>query len=102
KVEAADPPKLLVRDAVPLEEAEGRFASRLSVAVTAEEASRDRLLALRGALARFPGDCPVTLTLRIPGESETVIALPDRWGVDPSDELLRELDALFGRRVAEV
>ena len=47
------------------------------------------------------GDCPVLLHLVIPGESETVIALPDRRGVEPSDGLLREVDGLFGRRVAE-
>ena len=102
KLEAGDPPKLLVRDAVTIEEAEGRFANRLRIEVVAAEASRDRLLALRQALGQHPGDCPVVLTVRIPGESETVIALPDAWSVEPGDGLLRALDQLFGRRVAGV
>jgi DNA polymerase-3 subunit alpha len=102
KLEAGDPPKLLVRDAVTIEEAEARFANRLRIEVLASEASRDRLLALREALGQHPGDCPVLLTVRIPGESETVIALPDAWAVEPGDGLLRTLDQLFGRRVAEV
>ncbi|HSJ97833.1 MAG TPA: DNA polymerase III subunit alpha [Myxococcota bacterium] len=102
KLEAGDPPKLLVRDAVTIEEAEGRFANRLRIEVVAAEASRDRLLALRQTLGQHPGDCPVLLTVRIPGESETVIALPDAWAVEPGDGLLRALDQLFGRRVAEV
>ena len=102
KLEAGDPPKLLVRDAVTLEEAEGRFAQRLQIAVMAADASRDRLLALRRALGEHRGDCPVVLIVRIPGESETVIALPGSWAVDPCDELMRQLDQLFGRRVAEM
>ncbi len=102
KLEAGDPPKLLVRDAVKIEDAEGRFAQRLQIAIVAEDASRDRLLALRRALGEHRGDCPVVLVVRIPGESETVIALPGSWAADPSSELLRELDQLFGRRVAEM
>jgi DNA polymerase-3 subunit alpha len=101
KLEAGDPPKILVRDAVPLEEAEQRLAGRVRVEVVAAEATHDRLLALRRTLGAHPGDCPVLLHLRIPGESETVIALPESWSVDPSESLVRDLDALFGRRVAE-
>jgi DNA polymerase-3 subunit alpha len=102
KLEAGDPPKVLVRDAVTLEEAEQRFANRLRIEVVAEEATGDRLVALRRTLGGHPGVCPVLLHLRIPGESETVIALPESWAVDPTEALLRALDGLFGRRVAEV
>ena len=41
------------------------------------------------------------LHLVIPGESETVLALPSRRGVDPSEALLRAVDGLFGRPVAD-
>jgi len=102
KLEAGDPPKILLRDAVPLEQAEQRLATRLHVALIAAEATRDRLLALRRALGEHRGDCPVLLHLRVPGETETVIALPEGWSVDPNESLRAELDALFGRRVAEL
>jgi DNA polymerase III subunit alpha len=101
KLEAGDPPKVLVREALRLEEAEQKLASRLRVDVLETEASRDRLLALRTALGAHPGDCPVLLHLRIPGESETVIALPDACAVAPSERLVAEVNALFGRPVAE-
>jgi DNA polymerase-3 subunit alpha len=101
KLEAGDPPKLLVRDALPLADAEQKLATRLRVDVIETEASRDRMLALRQALASHPGDCPVLLHLRIPGESETVIALPDARAVAPSDAVVRAIDELFGRRVAQ-
>jgi len=102
KLELGEPPKILVRDAVALDQAEERLATRLHVAVLAEEATRDRLLGLRRALGAHRGDCPVLLHVRLPGESETVIALPESWAVEPGDALLRELDGLFGRRVAEL
>src|SRR5690606_7912552 len=38
KLEAGDPPKLLVRDAVTIEEAEARFANRLRIELIADEA----------------------------------------------------------------
>ena len=45
----------------------------------------------------------MTLHVVIPGESETVIALAGRARGDARAEaLLRDVDALFGRRVAEV
>ena len=102
KLEAGDPPKVLVRDAIKLEDAEQKLASRLRVDVLEAEASRDRLTALRRSFASHPGDCPVLLHLRIPGESETVIALPDACAVTPSESLLAEVNALFGRRAAEL
>ncbi len=101
-LEAGDPPKLLVREAWPLGEAEERLASRLELRVGAEELSRDRTQALRELLAAHAGSCPVTLTVTIARQSETVIALPDAHAVRPTPELVSELEALFGRPVAEL
>ncbi|RIL07099.1 MAG: DNA polymerase III subunit alpha [Proteobacteria bacterium] len=101
KLEAGDPPKLLVREALPLEQAEQKLASRLRVDVLDSEASRDRLVALRRMFQGRPGDCPVLVHLRIPGESETLIALPDACAVEPAEDLVQEVNALFGRPVAE-
>jgi DNA polymerase-3 subunit alpha len=101
KLEGGDPPKILVREAILLEEAEKKLASRLRLDVLESEASRDRLLALRSTFRAHPGDCPVLLQLRIPGESETLIALPDATAVAPSDALVEAVNALFGRPVAE-
>jgi hypothetical protein len=75
---------------------------RVHVRLRAEEATRDRLLGLRSVLGEHAGDCGVVLHVVIPGESETLLALPDARGVDASPGLLRELDALFGRPVAEL
>jgi len=101
-LESVDPPKLLVSDAFPLAEAEQRLALHLRLRITAQEATRDRLLALRDVLAGHPGDCGVRLQLVIPGQSETRIALSDARGVQPDEALVRDVNGLFGRPVAEL
>jgi len=101
-LESLDPPKVLVRDAFELEDAESNLAAQVRIRVAASEATRDRMLALRRLLEAHAGDCGVLLHLLIPGESETVMAVSGDRGVDPSDELIEAVNGLFGRRVAEL
>jgi DNA polymerase-3 subunit alpha len=100
-LEAGDPPKILVREVLELSRADERLAARLELKLSADEASQDRLCALRELLVKHPGDCQVALHLVIPGESETVIGLP-KYGVRPGAELLEDLVGIFGREVAEL
>jgi DNA polymerase-3 subunit alpha len=101
-LETADPPKILVRRLFPLTEASEHLAVRVHIQVLAAEATADRLTALRSLLTEHAGDCGVVLHLRIPGESETVMTLPDAHGVDANPGLLREIDGLFGRPVSDL
>ena len=101
-LESLDPPKVLVRDAFEIADAEANLAARVRIRVEAEEASRDRMLALRRLLEAHAGDCDVLFHLLIPGESETVMSLGGGRGVDPNDELVVAVNGLFGRPVAEV
>ncbi len=100
-LEGGDPPKLLVRDAIPLLDAEEKLASQLRIRTVASELSRDRLTALRDVLKQHPGNCAPVLQIVIPDESETLLALGIS-GVAPSDELVTKIDGLFGRSVAEI
>jgi len=85
-----------------LEVAEERLSTELHLRVMAGELSRDRLEALRGLLAAHRGDCSVVMHMTIPGESETVLALPEARAVSPTEALVEQLDALFGRPVTEL
>jgi DNA polymerase-3 subunit alpha len=100
-LEAGDPPKILVREVLELSRADERLASHLELRLRADEASRDRLAALRQLLESHPGDCQVAVHVVIPGESETVIELPE-LAVRPGAPLLDDLVGLFGRGVAEL
>jgi DNA polymerase-3 subunit alpha len=101
KLEAGDPPKILVRDVMPLADAEQKLTTALRVRVKEDELSRDRLMAMRDVLQSHTGDCAVYLHITIPGETETVLAVGGQRGVDPSDDLRQKLDGLFGRCVSE-
>jgi DNA polymerase-3 subunit alpha len=101
-LEPGDSPKILVREVIALDRAEERLSSQLRVRLVADEATRDRLAALRGVLERQPGDCGVALHVVIPGQSETVLRLAAPGGVRPDAALCRDVDALFGRGVTEI
>ncbi len=101
-LEEGESPKLLVRQVLELERAEERLSSRLCVRMLADEASEDRLAALRVVLQKYPGECGVALHLVIPGQSETILALSSLRGVRPNTALRQELDGLFGRSVTEL
>jgi DNA polymerase-3 subunit alpha len=101
-LEAGDPPKILVRDVMELTRAEEKLARQLQVRIGADEATPDRLTALRARLERSPGECEVRIHLVIPDQSETVLAISSLRGVRPDEGLRRDVDALFGRVVTEV
>jgi len=101
KLEVGEPPKILVRTILELERAEERLSTQMEIQLTAAEATRDRLLALKAMLQRHPGECEVLLKLRIPDESETLMALPG-LEVRPNDRLREEVNGLFGRVVTEL
>jgi DNA polymerase-3 subunit alpha len=101
-LEADDTPKILVRQVFELDRAEEKLATRLHVTILADEATPDRLRALRDLLLKSRGECSVVVRVVIPGESETLLSLGDVSGVRASAALLAELDGLFGKRVTEL
>ena len=101
-LESADPPRMIAREVFSLAEAEEKLAARVTIRLLAADSTRDRMQALKSVLGKHGGDCAVTLHVTIPGESETVMALPDTLAVTPTEVLVRDVNALFGRDVAEV
>jgi len=101
-LEAGDSPKILVRDVIELERAEEKLSTLLQVTVRDDEASPDRLRALRELLEKNRGECEVVVRLVIPGESETILSLKGVPGVRANAELLADVDGLFGRCVTEL
>lgn len=101
-LEEGEPPKVLVRDVMPLAEAEERLAGNLRVNMIESDISKDRLNALVKVLANHPGDCPVVIHVLIPGQSETIVSVGAIRGVRASKEMCRDVDALFGHKVTEL
>ncbi len=101
-LEAGDPPKILVREVLELARAEEKLSTRLQVTVRDDEATPDRLRALRDLLEKNRGDCEVVVRLVVPGESETLLSLNGAPAVRANAALLADVDGLFGRCVTEL
>ena len=102
-LEASDPPKLLVRDAIRLTE-----AAREALGAAARPRARPRGDPRPAARARAACSRPTAATAgvrpppRDPGrERDGASGSRSRRGVEPSDGLLRAVDGLFGRPVAD-
>lgn len=101
-LEESESAKILVRDIIPLCEAEEKLAGTLRVKMVEREISADRLEALIKVLESHPGDCPVVVHVLIPGESETTVSVGAVRGVRATPDMCRDVDALFGRKVTEL
>jgi DNA polymerase III subunit alpha len=91
-----DQPKLIATEVAPLEQAHTLFTGTVHIEVDATHIDESKLKELRSTLTRFKGACPAVLHLKIPGKSETVLALPRNFGVLPSGELIREVTSILG------
>jgi hypothetical protein len=67
----------------------------------AEEATPERLSALKALLEKHPGSCSASLVLVQPGTAETRIALKSTR-IAPDDDLFAAVDRLFGQKVCQV
>jgi DNA polymerase-3 subunit alpha len=101
-LEEGDPPKILVREIFELERAEEKLSRKLTITVIAEDATPDRLRAIREVLVKNPGECSVVVRLVIPGESETLVSMNGVAGVRATASLLADIDGLFAKRVTEL
>ncbi len=92
-------PELHADEIVRLEDAWTLRTSRLAVRVSAHAASAERLAGLRRVLDLVPGPVPMHLEMRLPNGAEAIFDLP-RHKVRVSQELVHDLDALFGTGAA--
>ncbi len=67
--------------------------------VQASSISTQELTQLHDMLLQYRGTCPVLLHLIKPDRSETIIALPHRFDVDPSPKLIDSVSRTFGDRI---
>jgi len=90
--------RLHLEDAVPLAVVRQQKTRLVELSLNADVVTRDELGDLAKLLGEHRGDCPVSVRLQIPGQSETVLSLPQR--VSPTEALLLGLDRMFGAHVA--
>lgn len=89
-------PKLHMRQAATLAELRQQKTTAMHLRLNAEKVQPEQLKQLKETLLRHIGDTRTYVDLTIPHRSRTRLALSERFSVNPSDELLLELERLFG------
>ncbi len=93
--------KLKATKILPLDQATQTMTTRLRLKLEATGLTRDKLVLLRQTLTQYPGACRVSLHLNVPGKGEAVLMLPAQYRVDPTPELMEQVNSLFGHGVVE-
>jgi len=94
-------PEIKVDEVSRLVDVRAAKATRIELKLSAEQATSEKLAELKSLFGKFPGSCTASLSIVLPGASETKIALRS-LRVAPSDDLLAAVDRLFGGKVAQV
>ena len=88
--------KILADDVIPLEKAEEILTVSIHFHLDLTGVDKKILVSLYAILKEHSGECKGYLHLRIPKQSETVIALPDSMKLKPTPALIQEVNKFLG------
>lgn len=91
-------PKIVAQEVAPLGTSLPRLPSRLDLRLQAADVTKEQLLNLRAILSRHQGTVPAYLHFLNPQENG-VLALPESLALTPSEDLVSEVNKLFGYTV---
>jgi len=91
--------KVVVNEVLSLKEVRERLTRRVRFRLTTPGLDADQLRVLREIVGRYRGECESVIHLVIPNRSETIIKLPDSLKVQACDELMDDVEKLFGYNV---
>jgi DNA polymerase-3 subunit alpha len=93
-------PRLHLRSAVTLPALRRQKTREMHLHLNADMLRPEQVERLKDLLLKHVGECRTCVHLSIPRRSKTRIVLSERFSVTPTDELLVQLERLFGERVA--
>jgi len=93
-------PRLQLKSAVTLPALRRQKTREMHLHLDADRVKEEQLEQLRQILLRHVGECRTYIHLSIPKRSQTRMVLSERFSVTPTDELLVQIERLFGERVA--
>ena len=85
-----------------LADARSQRAKRLELAVPTALADSTHLRALRETLAAHRGEIPVFINIVEPGQFEVTLSVADTLRINPTENLLTQLQRVFGQKVARL
>jgi DNA polymerase-3 subunit alpha len=100
--EAPRAKELTLSDAVPLARLRSERTRQMTVEISADALTDERVEQLKAALSKSPGPVQTVLRVKVPRRSVTDCVLPAQFAVTPSDELLLRIERLFGADAARL
>jgi DNA polymerase-3 subunit alpha len=92
-------PKIRAQEIAPLGQALPRWPQRLDFRLNAVSISREQLLALKEVFGQHQGPVPGFLHFLAPKAKEAVLALPEELSLTPSEQLVHDVNRVFGYQV---
>lgn len=89
-------PKLIADDIIPLDEVKRRFTKFVSINVRSAGLEKQMLDSIKGVLTGYKGSIPVYITITTSDDHKIDIQACDDLRVQPSDDLIKELEELLG------
>jgi DNA polymerase-3 subunit alpha len=91
--------KLIAREIASLRNVKERLIKRVHFRLTVLGLEEGQLRSLKDIISRYRGNCEALIHLVIPNKSETVIGLPETLKVAACDEIMDNVEKLFGSNV---
>jgi len=93
--------KVVAEEITPLSVAKERMISSVRIKLNAEGLTRQHLVSLRNLFEQYKGTCKIYIHVITQDGEKTVIGLPDSLRLDPSQEMIQEINDFFGYTVVE-
>jgi DNA polymerase-3 subunit alpha len=91
--------KILVNEVLALKDVQQRMTTKVHFRLTSPGLDDRQLRSLKAIMTRYRGDCEALIHLVVPNRSETVISLPETLRLSASDEMMDDVEKLFGYNV---
>lgn len=92
-------PKIIADEVTPLEQAQQKYTTALVIKLFTTGLEEESLLSLKGLLAKHRGEIPVFIDFTLPEGRKTLMELGRDYSVQPKEELVHEIEGMFGKDV---
>jgi DNA polymerase-3 subunit alpha len=91
--------KILVNEVLSLKDVKKHRTKLVHFRLTTPGLEERQLRSLREIMTKYRGDCEALIHLIVPNRSETVVSLPEALRLQASDEMMDDVEKLFGYNV---
>ena len=97
-----DKPRMRLDSVTALKEWRQDRYTEIHLFVTADDLPQEQMSRVREIVSRNPGRCLIVFHLQRSGAWEAIVTLPDRFRLDPSEQVINELKTIPGMRSHEL